>query len=78
MKKLFQKIFGKLLKKAINESVSDVVSNPEVPALPDVEPITTPGDNSKKALWKFIIQTLINILAAVLTALGTTSCVSHF
>ena len=78
MKKLFQKIFGKLLKKAINKSVSDLVSNPEVPALPDVEPITTPGDNSKKALWKFIIQTLINILAAVLTALGTTSCVSHF
>ena len=74
MKKLFQKIFGKLLKKAINESVSDVVSNPEMPLLPDVEPITSPGDNSKKALWKFIIQTLINILAAVLTALGTTSC----
>ena len=78
MKKLFQKIFGKLLKKAINESVDDLVSNPEMPVLPDVEPITSPGDNSKKALWKFIIQTLINILAAVLTALGTTSCVSNF
>ena len=25
--------------------------------------------------WKFAIQTVINILAAVLTALGTTSCV---
>ena len=25
-------------------------------------------------LWKFAIQTVINILAAVLTALGATSC----
>lgn len=31
----------------------------------------------KKETWKFVIQTVINILAAVLTALGTTSCVSH-
>ena len=77
MKKLFQKLLAKLVKKAINKSVNDVVSNPEVPVLPDMEPVTLPGDNSKKALWKFIIQTLINILAAVLTALGTTSCVSH-
>lgn len=27
-----------------------------------------------KELWKFAIQTVINILAAMLTALGTTSC----
>ena len=33
-------------------------------------------DDSKKAIWKFIIQTVINILAAVLTALGATSGVS--
>ena len=78
MKKLFSKIVGKLLKKAINKSVNDAVSNPEVPTIPDVEPVTLPGDNSKKALWKFIIQTLINILAAVLTALGAASCVAHF
>lgn len=77
MKKVFSKIFGKLLKKAINKSVNDVVSNPEVPVLSEVDSITLPEDNSKKALWKFILQTLINILAAVLTALGTTSCVSH-
>ena len=28
-----------------------------------------------KKLWKFGIQTVINILAAALTALGATSCV---
>lgn len=27
-----------------------------------------------KECWKFAIQTVINILAAVLTALGATSC----
>lgn len=31
----------------------------------------------KKEVWKFVIQTVINILAAVLTALGATSCMSH-
>ena len=36
-----------------------------------------PGQDGKKAVWKFVIQTVINILAAVLTALGATSCVSH-
>ena len=36
-----------------------------------------PGQDGKKAVWKFIIQTVINILAAVLTALGTTSCMGH-
>ena len=78
MKKLFQKIIAKLLKKAINKSVNDVVSNPEVPDVPDIEPATLPGDNSNKELWRFIIQTLISILTAILTALGATSCVSHF
>ena len=34
----------------------------------------TGQESSKKTLWKFIIQTLINILAAILTALGATSC----
>ena len=28
----------------------------------------------KKETWKFIIQTVIAILTAALTALGTTSC----
>ena len=76
MKKLFQTLFGKLLAKAIDKSVNDEVST-EVLALPETESSTLTDDNSKKALWKFIIQTLINILAAVLTALGTTSCINH-
>ena len=66
MKKIFQFFIKKLIKK----SVSGVVSNPEV------DPVEVPMDDSKKAMWKFIIQTLINILAAVLTALGTTSCMN--
>ena len=28
-----------------------------------------------REIWKFAIQTVINILAAILTALGATSCV---
>lgn len=28
-----------------------------------------------KEFWKFVIQTVINILAAVATALGATACV---
>ncbi|MBR1466881.1 MAG: smalltalk protein [Bacteroidaceae bacterium] len=34
--------------------------------------------NSKKDFWRFVIQTLISILTAILTALGATSCVAHF
>lgn len=72
MKKLFQKILVKVFKKAVKKAVSndDVV-------VPEMEPVTLPCDDSKKAIWKFIIQTLINILTAVLTALGVTSCVAH-
>ncbi len=36
-----------------------------------------PNENPRKALWKFIIQTLISILTAILTALGASSCVHH-
>ena len=68
MKKLFQKLLAKLVKKAINKSVNDAVSNP------GVDPIVVPGDDSKKNLWKFILQTLISILTAILPALGATSC----
>lgn len=39
--------------------------------------ISDPDQPSKKALLKFIIQTLINILAAVLTALGASAQVLH-
>ena len=35
------------------------------------------SENSNKNVWKFVIQTVINILAAVLTALGTTSCMGR-
>ena len=31
----------------------------------------------KLDVWKFVLQTLISILTATLTALGTTSCVVH-
>ena len=31
----------------------------------------------KKEVAKFVIQTVINLLAAVLTALGATSCMGH-
>lgn len=72
-----KKFIVKLFNKAINKSVNDVVSNSDVPTVPEMDPVSLMGDNSKKALWKFIIQTMINILAAVLTALGATSCVAH-
>ena len=68
MKKFISKLFGKLIKKAINKSVSDVVSNTEV------DPAVVHMDDGKKNLWKFILQTLISILTAILTALGATSC----
>ena len=55
---------------AINKSVNDAVSNPDAP---DVDSIVVPGDDSKKNLWKFILQTLISILTAILTALDATS-----
>lgn len=75
MKKFFQKLLITVVKKFIKKSVNDVVNNPGTPEVPEVEPITLPGDNSKKAIWKFIIQTLISILTAILTALGASSCV---
>ena len=68
MKKIYQKLIMKLFKKVINKTVTEEI--------PDVVPVTLPCDDSKKAIWKFAIQTLINILAAVLTALGASSCVS--
>ena len=68
-----KKIFSKLLQKLIKKSVSDVVAD----QMPDTANENITSSNHKKELWKFIIQTIINILAAVLTALGVTSCVSH-
>lgn len=75
MKKLFQKLIAKLIKKAIDKSVNDAVTNTSVDVqVPDVEPITIPGDSAKKDKWKFIIQVLISILTALAAALTTNSC----
>lgn len=66
-----KKIFKELLKKFVNKKAAEVVANAEV------EPIMSneePADDSRKAIWKFITQTLISILTAILTALGATSC----
>lgn len=75
MKKLINKLTQKLTKKLVSNVTNDSDVDLQVP---EVEPVTAPGDNSKKTIWRFIIQTLINILAAVLTALGATSCINHF
>jgi hypothetical protein len=49
MKKFFQKLLATVVKKFIKKSVNDVVNNPEmVPDVPEVEPITLPGENSSK------------------------------
>lgn len=76
--KLIQKIVQKMIKKsvtaAVEESASAIQSDPELVEGTEV----VPESNSKKDIWKFVIQTLISILTAILTALGATSCVSHF
>ncbi len=70
-----KKLIKKLLQKFVNKKVAEAIANADVePIVPCEEPT---GDG-KKAILKFVIQTLINILAAVLTALGATSCVAHW
>lgn len=69
MKKIFKKILEKVFKKAVQKA-----ANAEVTATDPEESGTNPYGDNKKAIWKFIIQTLISILTAILTALGTTSC----
>jgi hypothetical protein len=66
---LLKKMIQKIIKKSVTAEVEEVV--PEVEPIEPVVPVT----NSKKALWKFIIQTIMNILAAVLTALGASAAV---
>lgn len=72
MKKLINyfkniQLFKKLVKatEVASKVASDVTRN-DAPETPRV--------NSKKEAWKFIIQTIISILTAILTALGATSC----
>lgn len=72
MKKIIKKILEKLLKKAVKKAVSN--NNVEVPEMEPVVPGEEPAGDGNKAIWKFIIQTLISILTAILTALGATSC----
>ena len=64
MMKFIKNLIKKVIKKSVTAEVEDTI------------PATETESNPKKAFWKFIIQTIINILAAVLTALGTTSCLS--
>ena len=75
MKKFFINLFKKMIQRIVKKSVSNEVEE----VVPEIEPIepSVPVTNSKKALWKFIIQTIINILAAVLTALGASAAVVH-
>ena len=66
----------KFIKKLINlftGKSSAEVTEVEMPEVSEGSEVPAQG-SSKKKLWKFIIQTLINILAAILTALGATSC----
>ena len=69
------KLIKKLIKLFSGKSSVEVpeVEMPEVSEIPEV----TVQVSSKKKLWKFIIQTLINILAAILTALGASAAVVH-
>ena len=71
MKKFFSKLLKKVFKKVINKSVTEAVNDPEV------QSAIVPVDDSKKAFWKFVLQTLISILTAILTALSATSCMGH-
>lgn len=71
MKKFFSNLLKKVFKKVINKSVTEAVNDPEV------QSTIVPVDDSKKAFWKFVLQILISILTAILTALGTTSCMGH-
>ena len=71
MKKFFSNLLKKVFKKVINKSLTEAVNDPEV------QSAIVPVDDSKKAFWKFVLQILISILTAILTALGTTSCMGH-
>ena len=69
----------KLIKKIIKlfaGKASGEMPEVEVPEVSEIPEVTVQG-SSKKKLWKFIIQTLINILAAILTALGASAAVVH-
>lgn len=33
--------------------------------------------DAKKETWKFILQVIVSILTAIITALGTTSCIPY-
>lgn len=64
MKNLFKILLAKVIKKSVSEAMEPMPEN-------GVEPECFPN----KAFWRFVIQTLISILTAILTALGASSCV---
>ena len=69
----------KFIKKIINffaGKSSGEMPEVEMPEVSEIPEVTVQG-SSKKKLWKFIIQTLINILAAILTALGASAALVH-
>jgi hypothetical protein len=69
MKKIISNLLKKVFKKFIKKSVTKAVNTPKINAA------IIPVNDSKKNLWKFIIQTFISILTAILTALGASSCI---
>ncbi len=61
------------MKKLINLIAKLFASKESVVISEDPEP----NANPKKEIWKFILQTVISILTAILAALGASSCVHH-
>ena len=66
MRNLCKILLAKIIKKSVSEAMEPM---PENGVGPEVIP--------NRDFWRFVIQTLISILTAVLTALGATSCVNH-
>lgn len=67
IKKIIKLFAGKSSDEMPVEEMPEVSENPEGTEIPVQV-------SSKKTIWRYVIQTLINILAAILTALGATSC----
>ena len=60
-----------LLRVTVNDIIY-CIAEPLVGIAPESLAHGVVGDDSKINLWKFILQTLISILTAILTALGAT------
>ncbi|MBR5749949.1 MAG: smalltalk protein [Prevotella sp.] len=85
MKAFLKKLFQKLIQRIVRIFVSAEEDAPVSDQDPELAEGTEAAEGtegvaevrSKKAIWKFVIQTLISILTAILTALGATSCVTQ-